>query len=164
MIKQSKLWVRLWPRRTVVAALCAALAINMVLVLVAAHAASPSALEGDWLTHDGSIVRTAACTADAICITVVKVNPQAPATEDRHNPDRALRTRALCGLQIGSGFKPEGADTASGGSLYDPVSGKTYSGRISLDGDRLKLRGYIGVPLFGRTETWTRVPAISACK
>jgi uncharacterized protein (DUF2147 family) len=52
----------------------------------------------------------------------------------------------------------------SGGHLYDPKSGHTYRGTIVAEGDALKLHGYIGVSLFGRTETWQRVAAVEACK
>ncbi len=46
-----------------------------------------------------------------------------------------------------------------GGTIYDPGSGTTYWCRLTLDGDRLLLRGYVGVPLFGRTTAWIRVGA-----
>jgi uncharacterized protein (DUF2147 family) len=89
-------------------------------------------------------------------------NPQAA---DIHNPDPALRGRALCGLTIMSGFRLNGPDRWEGGSLYDPESGNTYTGRVSLNPDgTLSLRGYVGVPLFGRTEEWTRfTQAIGRC-
>jgi uncharacterized protein (DUF2147 family) len=52
--------------------------------------------------------------------------------------------------------------TWTDGSIYDPASGYTYRCQLSLDGnDRLRLRGYVGVPLIGRTTTWTRVGAES---
>ena len=47
---------------------------------------------------------------------------------------------------------------ASGGRILDPKSGKEYDCKISLDGkDVLKVRGYIGAPLLGRTQKWYRV-------
>lgn len=45
-----------------------------------------------------------------------------------------------------------------GGQILDPAKGKEYSCQISLsDSDTLKVRGYIGSPLFGRTQYWYRV-------
>jgi uncharacterized protein (DUF2147 family) len=45
-----------------------------------------------------------------------------------------------------------------GGAIYDPVSGNTYACQLRLDGPhRLELRGYVGIPLLGRTTTWLRV-------
>ncbi len=118
---------------------------------------------GNWATPDGSVVKVASCGPD-VCLTVVKVRASAPATTDVQNPDTALRARSLCGLRIGSGFKQEGAEAASGGRLYDPKSGKTYSGKFEVKGNTLHLRGYIGVSLFGRSETWTRAGEVEACR
>ena len=76
---------------------------------------------------------------------------------DRYNPDPALRERPVIGVQILSGLKPAGNEW-TGGTIYDPASGHTYHCSLSLEEDnRLRLRGYIGVPLFGRTTTWIRV-------
>ena len=43
------------------------------------------------------------------------------------------------------------------GKIYDPASGNTYSSRMEPDGERLKMRGYIGVPMLGRTQFFERV-------
>jgi uncharacterized protein (DUF2147 family) len=41
--------------------------------------------------------------------------------------------------------------------VYDPKSGKTYRGKMTfVSPNQLNLRGFIGIPLFGRTTTWTR--------
>lgn len=78
---------------------------------------------------------------------------------DSRNPDETQRGRRLCGLLMLGNFRREG-DGWTGGRVYDPESGNTYSGTITPDGrDRLNLRGYIGIPLLGRTERWTRAPA-----
>lgn len=56
-----------------------------------------------------------------------------------------------------TGFRFDGDDEWKDGDIYDPESGKTYSCYLSLkDNNTLKVRGYIGVSLFGRSETWTR--------
>ena len=77
---------------------------------------------------------------------------------DLENPDPKLRERPIIGLQILGGFTYDGDGKWTGGTVYDPANGKTYKAQITLDGrDRLDLRGYIGVPLLGRTSTWKRV-------
>jgi glucan biosynthesis protein C len=77
---------------------------------------------------------------------------------DRHNPDPALRRRRVIGLDVLHGLKPEPNGTWESGSIYDPSTGNTYTCSLTLNGDdRLRLRGYIGIPLLGRTTTWTRV-------
>jgi len=70
-----------------------------------------------------------------------------------------LRDRPLTGLDLFAGFAYDGDGRWTGGTIYDPNSGKTYRCIITwVDGNTLKVRGYIGVPMLGRTETWTRVP------
>lgn len=124
-------------------------------------AAAPG-LFGNWKTADGSIVRTAPC-AQALCIKILAVAPTAPGSLDRNNPVAALRNRSLCNLEIGSNFTIAGGTQATDGHLYDPQSGKTYKGNIALDGDTLKLRGYVGIALFGRTEIWHRTADVKPC-
>jgi uncharacterized protein (DUF2147 family) len=78
---------------------------------------------------------------------------------DRHNPDPALRERPVIGMEILSGLQASVDDrTWSGGTIYDPVSGNTYRCILQLEGEnRLRIRGYVGIPLIGRTTTWIRV-------
>lgn len=75
---------------------------------------------------------------------------------DAKNPDENKRTQQIMGLVILQNF--QFAETEwNDGEIYDPKSGKTYSCNITLDGNNtLKVRGYIGIPALGRTETWTR--------
>ena len=76
---------------------------------------------------------------------------------DANNPDETKRSNPIIGLMILTGFKFDGDDEWKGGNIYDPESGKTYSSNIYLkDKNTLKVRGYVGISLFGRTETWTR--------
>ncbi|MCM0606993.1 MAG: DUF2147 domain-containing protein [Xanthomonadaceae bacterium] len=82
-----------------------------------------------------------------------------PNRKDDNNSDPELRGRKLDGAQISWGFKPDSEDSTewAGGNIYDPDNGKTYSCKMKLDGDVLKIRGYVVIPLFGRTTVWTRV-------
>src|SRR6185436_11106329 len=79
---------------------------------------------------------------------------------DRWNPDPALRGRSVIGLEIIRDLSPadDGAARWEGGTIYDPTSGRTYRASLVLDGaDRALLRGYVGLPIIGRTTTWVRV-------
>jgi len=76
--------------------------------------------------------------------------------KDIKNSDKALRNRDVLGLELLSGFSYDDG-SYSGGNIYDPESGKTYSCKMSLDGTKLKVRGYIGFSLFGRTEYFERI-------
>lgn len=77
---------------------------------------------------------------------------------DEHNPDEGKRSQQILGLAILNGFKFDKEDKEySGGKIYDPESGKTYNCQLSLRSRKtLKVRGYVGWSLFGRTELWTR--------
>ncbi|HEX5234201.1 MAG TPA: DUF2147 domain-containing protein [Silvibacterium sp.] len=119
---------------------------------------------GNWKNPTGSIINIYRCGND-VCARLVEVRKDAPSRVDNLNPKPALRKRSLCGLQIGTGFRLAAPGRAEGGELYDPQSGRTYSGSMTRDGEKLKLRGYIGIALFGRTEVWTRAPdAVPPCR
>ncbi len=76
---------------------------------------------------------------------------------DANNPDKAKRNNPIVGLVILKEFRFDGDDEWKGGDVYDPENGKTYSCYLTFkDKNTLKVRGYIGVSLFGRTELWTR--------
>ncbi len=133
-------------------------------LLPAQLSARTAGILGDWTEPTGSVVRIGRCGAD-VCMWIVSISERAPATTDIYNPNPALRSRSLCGLEIGSGFIPHGPEHATGGTLYDPKTGKTYRGMITSDGSTLALRGYIGIPLFGRSQTWRRSPPpVKVCK
>lgn len=79
-------------------------------------------------------------------------------TKDAKNPDPKLRARDLVGLTILKDFVFNSKNIWADGTIYDPKDGKTYSCKLTLkSADKLDVRGFVGVPLFGRTETWTKV-------
>jgi uncharacterized protein (DUF2147 family) len=117
---------------------------------------------GDWRTPTGSVVRIEPC-GGAVCLRIVQLSAAAPSTIDRQNPDTALRSRKLCGLTVGTGFHQDDPTHLSGGRLYDPQSGHTYRGTVTATGDSLLLHGYLGISIFGRSETWQRTPAVTPC-
>lgn len=71
----------------------------------------------------------------------------------------SLKNKPIEGLQILTGLKADGNNQWSDGKLVDPESGKVYSGKLTLsdNGQSLDLRGYVGTPLFGRSQTWKRI-------
>ena len=60
-------------------------------------------------------------------------------------------------MQIVWGMHPDG-DEWGGGAILDPDNGKIYKARMRLtdNGRTLIVRGFIGIPLFGRSQTWSR--------
>ena len=136
-----------------------------------ASAQSPSVM-GTWLTASGvAQVRIGPCPDAAsgpICGLVVGlINPKGPdgnavtpdMATDYRNPDPALRTRKVIGMPLIWGFKKTADPNAfEDGQIYNGENGKTYNANISLQPDgKLRLRGYVGTPMFGETQLWTRV-------
>lgn len=75
---------------------------------------------------------------------------------DKENPDESKRNEPIVGSLILHGFEYEGDNQWEEGEIYDPESGNLYSCNIELQKDgKLKVRGYIGFSLIGRTEYWT---------
>lgn len=65
--------------------------------------------------------------------------------------------KPIIGLVILKDLKKDGKEY-NGGTIMDPNNGKVYKSYIELDGaNTLKVRGYVGFSLLGRTQTWTRV-------
>ncbi|HVK47335.1 MAG TPA: DUF2147 domain-containing protein [Pseudobacter sp.] len=76
--------------------------------------------------------------------------------KDEKNTDPALRSRNLKDLVLLSNFiYDDGVYTD--GKIYDPKSGKTYSCKMTMAGEKLNIRGYVGLSILGRTTVWTRV-------
>jgi uncharacterized protein (DUF2147 family) len=77
--------------------------------------------------------------------------------KDAKNPDRSKRGNEILGSVMLKGFVFNGKSYWEDGEIYDPTSGKTYSCIMKLqDANTLEIRGYIGIPLLGRTEILTR--------
>ena len=87
-----------------------------------------------------------------------KRNRESDVKEEQDDP--------ILGLQVLKGFLYNADDGAwDSGTIYDPNNGKTYKCVIKYSkdpavsgGEKLDVRGYIGVPALGRTTVWTRVP------
>jgi uncharacterized protein (DUF2147 family) len=80
---------------------------------------------------------------------------------DNKNEDESLQTRPVMGLLLLKDFVFDGDDEWEDGEIYDPKSGKTYSCYMEFPDEdnknNLKIRGFIGISLLGRTTYWTKV-------
>lgn len=96
---------------------------------------------GDELVGVVQSLLVAADPEDSIC---------GKCSGDRHG-------KRIVGMEILRHMRADG-DQWSGGEILDPENGKTYraSMRLTEGGQKLVLRGYIGLPIFGRSQTWLR--------
>lgn len=104
-----------------------------------------------------SIIKIEKC-GDTLCATIHWIIKDGLLTDSK-NPDPQLRGRPMCGLQLFSGFKNHAKNKKvwDGGSIYKADEGDTYKSTLSvISKDKLYLRGYVGIPLFGKTQYWTR--------
>ena len=152
-------------KKLLAAALIAALAPT-------ASAQTQSKVMGTWLTASGvAQVRIGPCanaSAGPLCGSLVGlINPKGPdgqvvapdAATDYRNAHPGLRRRKVIGMPLIWGFKATNdPNVFEGGQIYNGENGKIYNANISLQPDgKLRLRGYVGSPMFGETQLWTRV-------
>jgi len=140
----------------------------MALAAPAAGAPAPAANEdihGLWIDHTVSEKQKVAVwiddCGDRLCGRIYWLKKPLSASgepkRDQHNPDAALRDRPLCGLTILSGFAPPVGHGSSAGQIYNPSDGGHYSSTLTLTKDgTLSIRGYVGIPLLGKTVEWVR--------
>lgn len=70
----------------------------------------------------------------------------------------ARKDQPIVGMTILRNLHPAGeANVWDGGEILDPANGKTYKSRLTLESDgSLSVRGYVGMPMLGRTQRWVR--------
>lgn len=90
---------------------------------------------------------------------IIKVLDSKKAKANCEKCTGSLKNKPMEGLQILTGMRTDGTNQWSNGKLVDPETGKIYSGKITLSNNEqsLQLRGYVGSPVFGRSQTWQRV-------
>jgi uncharacterized protein (DUF2147 family) len=120
------------------------------------------AIVGVWKTGEGTAMVKIYKSGDNYQGRVVWLKePNDPETGkpkvDKNHPDAANHSRPILGLVNIWGFKYTEDKTWDDGNIYDPKNGNTYSCTIRmLNANTIEVRGYIGVSLIGRTDTWTR--------
>lgn len=140
-----------------------ALAVAAIAAGVAGPALADEGVVGTWATEGGkSHVEISRCGSHLCGEIVWLQEPNDAAGKpkvDRNNPDQALRDRPIIGLPLLNGFVAGSEPgTWEDGTIYNPEDGETYSCTMTLlDDGRLRVRGYVGLPIFGKSQVWTRV-------
>jgi uncharacterized protein (DUF2147 family) len=115
---------------------------------------------GTWISNNGNEKFEIYRKGDKFCGRIIWTkHDEKTGMEllDEHNPDPEKREQPIVGLEILYDFVYRGNGVYAHGRVYDPGSGKTYKCKIKVDGNTAKVRGYILMPLLGRTETAHRV-------
>ncbi len=129
--------------------------------LVAHAQASPGdRIKGIWLTEkkDGKveIFRTGNSWSGKLIWGNSILDEKGKPKHDIYNPDPKLRSRSLQGMVILTGLEYDDGKWQNG-KIYNSLTGKTYSVVVTLKGNSLDLRGYIGFPILGKTTVWQRL-------
>ena len=124
-------------------------------------------ITGKWKTIDDETRRPKSIIElfekDGIIYGRVASLFQLPSEDQNPKCDKCIwgkKDQLVIGMQILEGLKKESDVKWSGGEILDPNNGKTYSCKAELieDGKKLKLRGFIGFSLLGRSQIWEREP------
>lgn len=133
----------------------------LAIVLLLSHTLAfaqtkPDDIVGKWITADKSVI-----------VQIIKVDQKyigkivwgkQKNRKDHKNPDETKRNKYLLNSLILTNFEHDGDNEYSNGEIYDPNSGKTYSSNLELvNHNKLKVQGYVGLTMFGRSSVWTRV-------
>ncbi len=139
------------------------LALLMVIVGALSSAKAQTAFDptGLWLTENKRSVIDVKKCGDSLCGYISWII-EGGMQFDNKNPQENLRGQPMCGLQIVQGLKQNknNLNEWQNGKIYKADDGDVYDATLTIKSqDRLKVRGYVGVPLFGKSQNWTRVSA-----
>jgi uncharacterized protein (DUF2147 family) len=141
-----------------------ALAVTLAMALAAPAWADDASPAGLWKNIDDSTGKPRALIriTESNGTLQGRIEKVFPGPNESQNPkcekcEGANKDAPIVGLVILSGLKKDGEDYA-GGQILDPDNGKTYSSKVRLtdSGKKLSVRGYLGVPMLGRSQTWLR--------
>jgi len=114
----------------------------------------PDAIVGEWWT-EGKEGRVRFVHGPDGTYSGILVGGNDPGA-DVNNKDPALRKRSLLGIVLMWHLRPDDGEYVDG-YVYNPRNGETYRMKAEVTGKTtLKIRGYLGISLFGQSQTWTR--------
>lgn len=120
------------------------------------NAISETDILGAWVNQAGDGIIEIK-QHDGYYIGIIAGSTDGKDRKDVNNADPERQAKSLLHVKVMDEFIYAGDLTWEDGWIYDPNNGNTYSCEMTLiDQKTLKIRGYIGITLFGRTEIWTR--------
>ncbi|MBB4402900.1 DUF2147 domain-containing protein [Agrobacterium radiobacter] len=125
-----------------------------------AQQASQDAFLGKWAADDGSVrlemfKAGAELRAHLLFGNQIMERDNTTFKSDAKNPDPALRSRSLENIVFIHGLRWDDGQWTEG-TLYDPSSGRTYRCTVEMKGNKMLLRGYLGISLLGQTREFHR--------
>lgn len=138
------------------------------LLMASASVFATADIQGTWRTIDDKtgfskgIVEITKSGDGTYSGKIIEVIPR-PGYTPKTTCDKcsgALKNKPILGMTVLSGMKQSSKNERefTGGRILDPLTGKSYKSKMKLNssGSRLNMRGYVGVEVVGRSQTWIR--------
>lgn len=140
----------------------AACALFLALLVATPVGAESPTLVGVWLHPNKRIQVEIVPCGDRLCGHIVWFkwpnDPEGAPLTDQQNPDPALQTRPLLGLNILQNLRYSGESTWEDGKIYNPDDGSNYRAQMTMQTDgTVLMRAYLLFPILGEDLLWTRV-------
>lgn len=128
-------------------------------IMVAPALADSHGPEGLWLTeNERSVISVKKCP-EGLCGTIHWIIDGGMQFDEK-NEDPAQHSQPMCGLKILWGFKQQDAANWVDGHIYKADEGDLYNATLQmLPKGTMLVRGYVGMPLFGKSQIWKPVSA-----
>lgn len=135
-----------------------AIVMMMFAFVAKAFAASPV---GTWTTIDDKTGKKRAVVqlsmhGDTLSGRIIKVYKQEGDTGICSKCPGQFKDKPIKGIQFVWGLKRASENEWAGGQILDPKTGKIYNAKMTMEGDKLYVRGYVGFSLLGRTQVWVK--------
>ena len=134
------------------------------------RSASPYNLKGIWTSKEkrDSLIEIYDC-GEHLCGRLVSLtDPLDDAgipKKDIYNVDGSLQGRPLAGIEFLTGFTYDEQKKAwNSGRIYNARDGKTYKSTMVFKDGELKVRGFVGISLFGKTDVWVEAKDSAAAQ
>lgn len=130
-------------------------------MLMISGVVAAQSIDGLWTTIDDATGKKRAIirlheSGNQVSGQIVKVFPQPGDTGICSKCPGNFKNKPIQGLGIVWGLKKQGNNEWVGGHILDPKNGKVYRVKMTLEGNRLQVRGYVGFSALGRTQVWVR--------
>ena len=138
------------------------------LIMASASIFAAADIEGTWRSIDDKtgfskgIIKITKADDGSYSGKIIEVIPR-PGYTPKTTCDKcsgALKNKPILGMTVLSGMKQSSKNERefTGGHILDPLTGKSYKSKMKLNnsGSRLNMRGYVGVEVVGRSQTWIR--------
>ena len=137
---------------------CRAALLLTLLYVPVIFSATPA---GRWTTIDDKTGEKRAVVnlvvkGDTLTGTIVKVFPHAGDKGLCSNCPGEFKDKPIIGLPFMWGVTDKGNGVWENGHILEAQTGKLYHVKLAVKGDELYVRGYIGIPMLGRTQVWVR--------